>query len=194
MLLKQALYGGAITTVVPEGFLDASILREVPDTQEVYVNSREEPEKFDDGLGTNESIIFDLLQRVDETDDVKALHVHLEEISSINETNAWTILYHEQKGAVQRCIAVETVLKWGKKELSETLILCLSLIRLEDVETDIIISVNVPVNVPEELVQLKRYTDDPDGVSSLPERIQAGFHLLTAITDQFTIVDDGLFI
>jgi len=34
------LYGGAITTVVPPGFIDASTLREVRDTQEVYVNSR----------------------------------------------------------------------------------------------------------------------------------------------------------
>ena len=51
------LYGGAVTTVLPAGFLDASLFRSVPDTQEVYVNGRRPAGdtssgyNADDGLG-----------------------------------------------------------------------------------------------------------------------------------------------
>ncbi|KAL3230415.1 Nuclear import protein MOG1 [Nakaseomyces bracarensis] len=178
------LYGGAITTYIPDGFLDASMLREVPDTQEVFVNSRQDAEaaQAEDGLGTNESVIVDLLQRVEAKDDDSALQVHLEDITALNGGDGFEILRKEKQsdGSIT-CVLAESAYKWGKKELKETLVICLALKRLVDVETDVVMSINVPL-VASELQDNK-----------LPDRVEASYKILLEMTKQFRIVDNSLF-
>lgn len=194
MPVKQELYGGAIVTVIPDGFLDASMLREVPDTQEVFVNSRKEQDRFEDGLGTNESVIVDLLQRVSEQDNRKALDVHIREVSSINGTNEWRLLKLDGEGtSTQTCVAVESALKWGKEDMRETLVLCLALIRLEDVETDVIITVNVPIDDASELEELDQWVSD-DTRKPLPPRVRASYAVLKQMVQEFRIIDESLFV
>lgn len=180
------LYGGAITTFIPDGFLDASMLREVPDTQEVYVNSRQDAEaaNSEDGLGTNESVIVDLLQRVEAADDESALQVHLEDITALNGGDGFEIIKKEvAKDGTITCILAESAYKWGKKDLKETLVICLALKRLEDVQTDVVISVNVP------LLQ-----NELQGQDEIPPRIQACYKILQEMVNQFKIVDKSLFV
>lgn len=195
------LYGGAITTVIPQGFLDASMLREVPDTQEVYVNSRSETENFTDGLGSNESVIVDLLQRVEEEDDKRALDFHLKEIADLNGSTEWELLKYDNKfdqlatpAVAQTCIVLETAYKWGKVSEKEIVISCIGLLRLKDVETDVLITVNIPLDAakyPEET--LETLTQSVKDVSLLPQRIAAGYNVLLEIVKNFDIKDKSLF-
>ncbi|AMD21563.1 HFL293Cp [Eremothecium sinecaudum] len=194
MFRKQELYGGNITTVIPEGFIDVSTLREVPDTQEVFVNSRKPAESFDDGLGLNESIIIDLLQRVDESDDRKALDIHLSEVSSLNGSNSWHVIRYKLKGNVQRCAVVDSVLKWGKKDCRDTVVVFVGLIRLQHVETDVLITVNCPVEDEEERLQLQRAIENADVSCAIPSRLDACYRLLDEMVAQFNVVDESLFV
>ncbi|KAM3164749.1 Nuclear import protein MOG1 [Lachancea thermotolerans] len=200
MFQKQVLYGGAISTVIPKGFLDASILREVPDTQEVFVNSREEKEiaVFKDGLGLDESVIVDLLQRVEEDDNCRALDVHLQEIAGLNGSHEWNLVECEQSapevGQVPHltCIAVEAAYKWGKSDMRETLVLCVALLRFDDVQTDVVLSVNIPVTSEPELQLLNAWLSKTS--STIPPRIAAAYHLVKQMASEFRILDKGLFV
>lgn len=191
MVQVTELYGGAITTVIPEGFLDASLIREVPDTQEVFVNSRkpEESSEFHDGLGLNESAIVDLLQRVDAKDDKEALDVHIKEIAALNKSSELHIIKNETLSENrQLCICVEDAYKWCKKSERETVIVCTGLIRLADVETDVIISINVPITseIPEELESLEK--------AEQPPRVLAAYEVLKQMVQEFRVVDKSLFV
>lgn len=189
MLKKLDLYGGAISTVLPEGFLDASLLREVPDTQEIFVNSRETGEKFEDGLGLNESIVVDLLERVSEINDYGALKVHLEEITDLNAGRNMSMVEHETlANGSQCCVATESIDKWGKQEKKETVVLCVGLIRLAEFSTDVVIMINVPVEpaMHAELDQLAK--------NRLPERATTAYELLKSMVREFKVVDGSLFV
>lgn len=191
--VKQDLYGGAITTVIPQKFLDVSMIRQVPDTQEVFVNSRMDNEVVNDGLAFNESVIVDLLQRVKEDDDMKALDEHLREISDLNGAQKWEILDCKQQGSVINSLVVEIAYKWGKKSLEGTVVMCIGLIRLNEYDTDVIISVIVPVSTESELQSLS------DAVIQkrpelLPSRIKTASELLEAMTSSFKVEDPTLFV
>ena len=62
------LYGGALTTLLPSTFADVADLRQVPDNQEVYLDT----EGFT-------SVVFDLLERVEKPDE-EALKYHLSDV------------------------------------------------------------------------------------------------------------------
>ncbi|KAI8622709.1 hypothetical protein BC830DRAFT_1052748, partial [Chytriomyces sp. MP71] len=51
MTQSHPLFGGAISLLLPNGYVDASQLRQVPDNQEVFVSSTD-----------NSSIIVELLE------------------------------------------------------------------------------------------------------------------------------------
>ena len=60
----RPLFGGALSTIVPEEFQDISLIRQVPDTQEVFADAT-----------TDRSVIIELLEREKEIgDDDIALH------------------------------------------------------------------------------------------------------------------------
>lgn len=66
------LYGGSIKVVLPSNFIDASDFRQVPDNQEVFVNDN-----------NNDSIVFDILERVN-AEDEDAVQEHVKEIAVLN--------------------------------------------------------------------------------------------------------------
>ncbi|CCK68462.1 Ran GTPase-binding protein MOG1 KNAG_0B00130 [Huiozyma naganishii CBS 8797] len=198
MLKTVQLYGGAVSTVVPDGFLDVSLLREVPDTQEVYVNSRTAAEvaQCTDGLGEDESILVDLLQRVDADSDEEALRVHVGEIAELNGSRGqWRLLQREvlemeqqdqHQHHAQAAIVVEQVpLRGSGRSGAETVVSCIGLIRLEDVATDVVISINVT---------LQGTIEDGDGDDeAVPPRVAAAFTILKQIISNFKVHDKSLF-
>ncbi|AGO11049.1 AaceriAFR434Wp [[Ashbya] aceris (nom. inval.)] len=192
MFVEQLLYGGKISTVIPQGFLDASEVREVPDTQEVFVNNRDAPGA--DGLGTNESVIVDLLERADE-DDAAALRTHLEDIALRNSSGAWQVVRCERAGTQTTCVVVEPVLKWGQAARAETLVLCFGLLRLPQVATDVAISVNCPV-AGEELAEMERYAAAAaaGAAPEMPARVEACYRLLRSMVGEFKLLDESLFV
>ncbi|QHS74303.1 Ran GTPase-binding protein MOG1 [Saccharomyces paradoxus] len=180
------LYGGAITTVVPPGFMDASSLREVPDTQEVYVNSRRDAEEFGDGLATNESIIVDLLETVDKADLKKAWEFHVEDLTELNGTTKWEALQEDiiQQGTKLTGLVMEVANKWGKPDLAQTVVIGVALIRLPQFDTDAVISINVP---------LTREEASKASNKVLPLRCHAVYQLLQEMVQKFHVVDTSLF-
>lgn len=183
MVQKVELYGGAITTTFPEGFLDASMLREVADTQEVYVNSRQPGEQFNDGLGLNESIIVDLLEQLPQKNKELALREHLEDIFQLNDSHNNEVVKIENPNEnTITCIAVEEAHKWGKKDMKEAVVTCVGLIRMNKVTTDVLITLNIP---------LQAETFD---LNNLPEHALAGYKVLQSIIANFRVVDESLFV
>lgn len=117
------LYGGAVTTVLPEGIVDVSNMRQVPDTQEVFI--------IEDGE-KDISIIFDLLEQVSSSDVKEALRIHIDDIL---ESNDYTMLEERFLKTLNTNIYTCYV---NTKNLT-TLV---SLIRLDKVQTDVVISMN----------------------------------------------------
>lgn len=166
-----SLYGGAIRTVFPPGFIDASLLRPVPDTQEVFVNGRQEGENYGDELGFHESITVDLLERVDAPRNEDALKEHVTEIFDLNgSANCQMDLMQRINSTKFTCIAHD-----GK------LLLCVGLIRLTQYGTDAVVTINVP-------------GQELRAGEQLPREAEAANKALKTILDQFQVVDSSLFV
>ena len=80
--MTTELYGGAITiSKLPNSFIDISQIRQVPDTQEVFINQLSSHNDSHDVSGSfDHSFIIDLLERVDPIDYQEAIHLHLQDI------------------------------------------------------------------------------------------------------------------
>lgn len=110
------LFGGAIKTQLSNEFVDASDFRQIPDNQEVYVH------------GTiDDSIIFDLMEKIDNTNDFQALKEHLDDITQINtadpesqlvqlyvETYPLTKSIKSRASPAYITVAIEPAKKWGR--------------------------------------------------------------------------------
>lgn len=133
-LNKQALYGGHFTIELingSENYVDASTIREVPDNQEVFV-----------GKNDDTSILIDLLERVPENDLIKAMEYHLEDI--LYDLNKSAIKPSDEvihKDVVKNDIVYHRLSIVANDECRD---MYFALIRLEEFETDIIITYNLP--------------------------------------------------
>ncbi|CAG9980760.1 unnamed protein product [Clonostachys byssicola] len=141
------LFGGAIVSDLPDHFADVSKLREVPDNQEVWIDK--------DGFT---SIIFDITERVGGPGtgpeiDGRALTTHLEELvgGDIDTTKVWNTAETEftkldGKYPAYTLFATQSP-KVGKSQDNSSpdfTAIFTTLIRLEKLNTDILITVNVP--------------------------------------------------
>lgn len=178
---SRGLFGGAITSYVPEGFEDASRLRDVPDTQEVFVNARPTGVRHADGLADQASIVVELLERVVAADDEAALREHVAELVAVDGGHELRFARVQALGGERlACVAEERACKWDKPALEEPVVLCVGLVRLADVATDAVITVHVPGAVV------------GDG-AALPPAIEAAYALLLRMVREFTVVDKTLF-
>ncbi|KAK4549074.1 hypothetical protein LTR36_007530 [Oleoguttula mirabilis] len=137
------LFGGAITVALPSTFADVSAIRQVPDHQEVYL----------DQAGFT-SIVVEVLERVEKPDD-DALQYHLQDLAEedVGDVKVWgqgcepvhfsklpqgtpayTLLATSPPGAKQR----------GRANEPEFVGILLTMIRLVEQKTDLIIAINVP--------------------------------------------------
>lgn len=143
------LYGGALVAELPEKFADVSKLREVPDNQEVWIDS--------DGFT---SIIFDITERVGPAGsspeiDGRAMTTHLEELvgEDIDTVKVWNTTETSfsklsSDFSAYTLIATQTpYAKSGSKSGSSApdfTAIILTLLRLEKESTDILVTINVP--------------------------------------------------
>lgn len=162
--------------MLPPGFIDASSLREVPDTQEVFVNARKDGDQYGDGLGIDESITVDLLERVDAFNDAQALKVHVEEIFELSGSKKCEIGPIEVVDGSQTCIAYDS-----------QIVLCVGLIRLVQHETDVVLTVNVPGR--EAPIRLQQ----SQGYKELPQNVKSAYRLLKSMIKHFQVLDSSLF-
>ncbi|ODQ66307.1 Mog1p/PsbP-like protein [Nadsonia fulvescens var. elongata DSM 6958] len=207
----RALYGGAIQTVIPEDFLDASEFRQVPDTQEVFVSAAS------GANGVDDSLIFDLLEMArDDAPTLEKLDLELH-ISDLAEANAvpnqWTLGLVEsvavdvngegkdneiEKALVGTCIMPAH--KWGRSErkdiegdsvdvdrLSPTplLLVVLGVLRLKEFTTDVVVSFNVPLIFRDDIEMFK----NGDGIP----RVEAANIAVKKSLEAFRLLNKGLF-
>ncbi|EME39846.1 hypothetical protein DOTSEDRAFT_74672 [Dothistroma septosporum NZE10] len=135
------LFGGAIVAEIPSTFQDVSTIRQVPDNQEVYLDS----EGFT-------SITFDILERVERESDVEALKFHLADV--VDEDAGQTRLYSSGTAVLASMpgTPVLTLLatsppgekRRGRANEPEFVGILMALIRLEAQKTDVVVTVNVP--------------------------------------------------
>ncbi|VVT53961.1 uncharacterized protein SAPINGB_P003837 [Magnusiomyces paraingens] len=215
MALNTELFGGAIKVNLPQGFIDASLFRQVPDTQEVFVHQT-----------VDDSMMFDLLERLDSPTDFHALKEHLDEISRINDTdpNSQLIQLYTETHPLRKksisskaspayiTVAIEPAKKWGRTTklnnepesandnvLEEPiLVLILVLIRIKDVETDFIVSYNTPITKISELKALQEIFDQNEDYSTsslekLPSRVQEGVKNIKEVLNSLEVEDWTLF-
>ncbi|KAH6637681.1 hypothetical protein C7974DRAFT_146281 [Boeremia exigua] len=176
------LYGGAITVDLPSNFADTSQIREVPDHQEVYLDTN--------GYA---SIVVEILEYQEKGSDDEALQYHFADL--VDEEDSTNIL--EQGHAVMAKLNNKPVytLKFiqtpppdtnpGRK-VPEFVYIHLMLLRLKEQGTDLMVSVNIP-HYPGE------YEKSKNGEDEVTPLMKEGELMKDKILESFEIKEWGLF-
>ncbi|KAJ3069176.1 hypothetical protein HDU98_007757 [Podochytrium sp. JEL0797] len=138
------LFGSAVSLAIPPDFSDASLLREVPDNQEVFVSTK-----------NNESVIVELLEMEQDEDWPR---FHFMELAAVNDAalpedaiiaRRDLPLLPNMNLAPGSSIAVIHGLQYSAKfnsEAKDKVHIFLAVVRIPKVSTDLLISVNRPVD------------------------------------------------
>lgn len=142
------LFGGAITLRLPASFEDVSLVRQVPDHQEVYVDRYSE-----------RSLILEIVQHDKEVPSAQAARHYFTDLAECNEatsaildsaaviTDASFLPGLEGEKTVVKCALTgrQTVRKFGQPNApAETVQILMVVVRLPRVGTDLLLSMNVP--------------------------------------------------
>ncbi|KAG5419741.1 hypothetical protein I9W82_001621 [Candida metapsilosis] len=144
------LYGGAITiNKLPSSFTDVSRIRQVPDSQEVFINELDTTKPTLSSLLTyDQALIIDLLERVDADDYSSAIAQHLQDFAPPGVHN--TPLQELQVNGSDEILYFSYVSfkpEYKRKEpnQAEHIVILICLLRLEKVQTDVLIQYNLPL-------------------------------------------------
>ncbi|CAF1215886.1 unnamed protein product [Rotaria sordida] len=150
--IKRPLFGGAIQAFLPEGAIDASSIRIVPNNQEVFMH-----------VQSDQSIIIEILERVDEVSDENAIKYHFDALAEANDANNIQdhIINRIEPIPINSLIVQRLTSAWylfGQQQISKyheqaknLVHIHVCLLRLGgDLATDILISFNDPVFISEQ--------------------------------------------
>ncbi|RNA05363.1 Ran guanine nucleotide release factor [Brachionus plicatilis] len=132
----QKLYGGSIYAFIPPGAVDISKMRQVPDSQEVFAHA-----------STDQSIIFDILEYLDEADE-EACRTHFNEIAGDSEAKIKKV---DKLGLSPiNCEAVyylngEHYMSKFRETAKNLVEVHMAIFRFKDLKTDILITFNDPI-------------------------------------------------
>ncbi|KAH9171519.1 Mog1p/PsbP-like protein [Lactarius sanguifluus] len=157
-LVGTELFGGAIIASYPEGYIDASVLRQVPDTQEVYLSP-----------DTDESIILETLIRVPADDSSDAAKFHFNATAHDNDALSSSIedvqMIPNDRGDATPSVIIlhgrQGVRKFNRTSVDDVRI-SLALYRVEGKGVDLVLTLNFPMNgeggirTEEEYMEAKR--------------------------------------
>ncbi|KAJ7721071.1 hypothetical protein DFH07DRAFT_1008252 [Mycena maculata] len=138
----RPLFGGAITALAPANLVDASDLRQVPDTQEVFL--------YPD---SSVSIVVEILQRVDPADDEPAIRYHFDSLAHDNSAQSATVeavaVIPNARGdnapPAITLAGVQLVPKFNLTTPDQVRVL-MALFRVADKNVDLVVTFNVPMN------------------------------------------------
>ncbi|KAF8921522.1 hypothetical protein CPB85DRAFT_1271185 [Mucidula mucida] len=136
----RELFAGAITAVAPVNLIDASEIRQVPDTQEVFL--------YPD---SSASIIVEILERVDPVDYQAAAKFHFDSLAHDNsaarsEITSVDLIPNDRGDRTPSVIVLsgtQRVQKFNRSSLDEVLIL-MAIYRVTEKNTDIVVTFNIP--------------------------------------------------
>ncbi|KAJ3556637.1 hypothetical protein NM688_g1917 [Phlebia brevispora] len=158
MSLTRELFGGAITVNIPTILIDASNLRQIPDTQEVFLHPK-----------SGESLIVEVLQSVDRPDPQEAAKFHFESLAhdnsavgqQVHETSV-SPTHNGQTPAPVLLYGTQLIPKFNATTPDEVQIL-LALYRVPNKHVDLVMTMNVPTKAAdggavtkEELAEARR--------------------------------------
>eukprot|EP00052_Salpingoeca_macrocollata_P000218 m.19191 g.19191 ORF g.19191 m.19191 type:complete len:197 (+) comp10323_c0_seq1:644-1234(+) len=142
-LVRQPMFGGAMSIALPARFADVSKFRQIPDHQHVYADAN-----------TDQSFIIELLDVAEEEADKRAAVFHFNSIAHDNSAQSSELeidpLVRELPGAGTRSIV------WGKQKVAKfneananDVRVHVACYRLRNVSTDIVLSFNSPLLISE---------------------------------------------
>ncbi|EJF65655.1 Mog1p/PsbP-like protein [Dichomitus squalens LYAD-421 SS1] len=141
MSATRELFGGTITADLPSQLIDASDLRQVPDTQEVFLSP-----------ASGISIIVEVLQSVPATDPREAAGLHFDALAHDNDAKSHKVhdatkVPNGSNGATPDPVVLygtQTVHKFNSTSADEVRIL-LALYRVKHKAVDLVMTMNVPM-------------------------------------------------
>jgi len=174
------LYGGAIVCELPESFSDVSELRQIPDHQMVFCDSV-----------SDRSVIVEILERKSEISDEQAVTWFLQDLATANEAQNATVVSSRALDLEEvpllpadvRCFvgeAEQSVSKFNES-VTNRLRIRLCAVRLVAQETDILITLNDPVNI------------DPQSSSADAPLAQGSEDFFARLLKSFKVVNWDLF-
>eukprot|EP00928_Gymnodinium_smaydae_P015011 TRINITY_DN15506_c0_g1_i1.p1 TRINITY_DN15506_c0_g1~~TRINITY_DN15506_c0_g1_i1.p1 ORF type:complete len:216 (+),score=51.78 TRINITY_DN15506_c0_g1_i1:59-649(+) len=174
------LYGGALSCELPVTFADASNFRQVPDHQEVWVDS-----------GSDRSFMVEILERKTEVSDDRAVEFFLQDLAEFNDARNSRVLSSRKLDNAEipgvpadaACfvgVGEQSVAKFNDGR-ENTLHVHLCAIRLRELETDLLVMLNNPVAI------------DPESSSADVPVLQGAEELFARLLRSFRIIDVGLF-
>ena len=175
----QKLFGGAFVISLPKRFIDLSDFRLVPDHQEVWSDAHQD-----------ESVIVELVERVSEQKDDKAAAYHFNDIAETSSSSETKIVSAGVFAASSFEMAKLYHSSWtfGTQRVSKgrdgadkanVIALYLVLIRLKQFETDLLISLNAPIQIhaDSQAKSAKNAVKPPQETLQLFKRIVATFKI-----------------
>ncbi|KAJ8078569.1 hypothetical protein AAF712_001430 [Marasmius tenuissimus] len=135
------LFGGTITANGPSGLLDASDIRQVPDTQEVFLFPN-----------SSVSIIVEILERVQPSDYEEAVKFHFGSLAHDNnatseKVDSVSVIPNDRGDKTPSAIVLsgmQSVSKYNRTQVDEVRIL-MALYRVEEKPIDLVVTFNVPL-------------------------------------------------
>jgi len=176
MLIRRDLFGGAIVAETPNDLIDVSDLRQVPDTQEVFLYPN-----------SSVSIILEILQRVQVSHFDDAIRFHFDSLAHDNSACSTKVesvsLIPNDRGDNTPSVIIlkgeQSVQKFNHSTPDKVRIL-MALFRIESKPVDLVVTFNIPLEAV-----------DGGAVSNEDlEKVQIDFN---NIVRTLRIVDFGLF-
>ncbi|KAJ7470542.1 hypothetical protein FB451DRAFT_1254062 [Mycena latifolia] len=142
----RKLFGGAITAAAPASLVDASDLRQVPDTQEVLL--------YPD---SSVSIIVEILERVEADDDDPAIRYHFDSLAHDNSAestvvDAVAVIPNTRGDNTPPAITLSGVQFVPKFKLTtpDQVRVLMALFRMKNKRVDLVVTFNVPVKAQDD--------------------------------------------
>lgn len=179
------LYGGAISLMLPVGAIDVSDIREVPDTQEVFL--LEQPNKLD------QAIIVDLLETVNEPTLPEIISVHLNDILDDAPTYLAPLeTFHN--AYVDADVHTFLVKPAPSRQETDTvkLYMYIALLQVSQAQSDILITMTIPHECGE--VEQEKFFEKAQNVATGTEPVLSeAYSVLKSASSTFKICYWGLF-
>ncbi|KAJ2579684.1 hypothetical protein GGH95_002976 [Coemansia sp. RSA 1836] len=145
--MLRDLFGGAMSIDLPTRMADISLLRQVPDHQEVFADAQ-----------TDESVIVEILESVDHVSGIEAIKYHYQQVCELNSSSSELITYTGPLDSMPG--NREMFLLCGQQEAAKfnersrqgelaqnTVAVYMALVRLPEHKTDILITMNTPTRI-----------------------------------------------
>lgn len=146
--MQRELYGGAMVATFDPRFVDISDFRQVPDHQEAFQDAN-----------ADQSVTFEVLEYLPEHADADIASYHWKQLAEDNEATQvgdvqgsvlpgeeWLPALHGTAFTVSRAVGEQSITKHNEEAANRIRLECF-VVRLPEYTTDLLISVNTPVEI-----------------------------------------------